>query len=163
MVRREDDISLCVSFGCRYIKFQVTAFVAEPPAKRVSPDRPCVFDTLLANAAKRDCLPNTRPVVTHRDEEAAICLLPLCRTTSITGPASIAELQSCSPYVYQLHRESSSCLPATEKEDHRIAVTYTVVFATFSTFLRVWSPLVELGRLSSSCNNSALQQRKRYC
>ena len=53
MVRREDDISLCVSFGCRYIKFQVTAFVAEPPAKRVSPDRPCVFDTLLANAAKR--------------------------------------------------------------------------------------------------------------
>ena len=29
MVRREDDISLCVSFGCRYIKFQVTAFVAK--------------------------------------------------------------------------------------------------------------------------------------
>ena len=68
IVRREDDINLSVSFGCRYIKFQVTAFVVEPPTKCVCPDRPCAFDTLLANAAKWDCLPTARLVVTHSDE-----------------------------------------------------------------------------------------------
>ena len=29
----EDDISLSVSFGCHYIKFQLSPLVEEPPAK----------------------------------------------------------------------------------------------------------------------------------
>ena len=45
-VRCEDDISLSVSFGCHYIKFQlhVSPLVEEPPSKRVCPDHHCAFE-----------------------------------------------------------------------------------------------------------------------
>ena len=74
-VRCEDDISLSVSFGCRYIKFHLSSLVEEPPSKRVCPDRRCAFETLLQNAAKRDCLPSTRPVVSRLDAKQALLVL----------------------------------------------------------------------------------------
>ena len=65
-VRCEEKISLIVSFGCRYIKFQLSQLAEEPPAKHVCPNRHCAFGTLLQNAAKHDCLPSARQVVTCR-------------------------------------------------------------------------------------------------
>ena len=44
-VRCEDDISLSVSFGCRYIKFHLSSLVEEPPSKRVCPDCRCALET----------------------------------------------------------------------------------------------------------------------
>ena len=43
-VRCEDDISLSMSFGCHYIKFQLSPLVEEAPSKRVCPDRRCTFE-----------------------------------------------------------------------------------------------------------------------
>ena len=63
----EDNISLSVLFGCRYINFHLFSLVEEPPLKRLFPDRRCAFKTLLQNAAKRDCLISTRPVITSRN------------------------------------------------------------------------------------------------
>ena len=73
-VRCENDISLSMSFGCHYIKFRlhVSSLVEEPLLKRVCPDRHCAFETLLQNAAKRNCLPSTQPVVSCLDAKQAL-------------------------------------------------------------------------------------------
>ena len=74
-VRCEDGISLSVFFGCRYIKFHLSSLVEEPPLKRVCTDRRCAFETLLQNAAKRDCLPSTRPIVSRLCAKQALLVL----------------------------------------------------------------------------------------
>ena len=87
-VRCEDDISLSVSFGCRYIKFQLSPLVEEPPSKRACADRRCAFETLLQNAAKRDCLPSARPVVSSRDSlfnDVIAHLEVLCMLSIVDG------------------------------------------------------------------------------
>ena len=74
-VRCEDDSSLSISFGCRYIKFHLSSFVEEPSSKRVCPDRYCAYETLLQNAAKRDRVLSTRPVVSRLDAKQALFIL----------------------------------------------------------------------------------------
>ena len=74
-VHCEDDVSLSVSFVCHYIKFHLSLLVEEPPSKRVCPDCHCAFETLLQNAAKRDCLRSTRPVISHLDTKQALLVL----------------------------------------------------------------------------------------
>ena len=51
-----ENVGLCLSFDCRYIKFGLdsNSTVAELHAKR--PFVPSAFDTLLSNAAQRDAL-----------------------------------------------------------------------------------------------------------
>ena len=42
-VRCEDDISLSVPFGCRYINFHLSSLVEEPLSKRACPEPRCAF------------------------------------------------------------------------------------------------------------------------
>ena len=68
IVQHEDNINLSISFGCRYIKFQVNGFVTKPAMKCICPDFPYALDTWLTNAAKQDYLQIVRPVVSHKEE-----------------------------------------------------------------------------------------------